>query len=86
MCTQMLIGVLITALNTIVRTWKQPKCPSTEEWIKKKWYIYTMEYYSAIKTNTIMPFTATWMDVESVILSEVSQTQKDKYDMLICAI
>ena len=86
MCTQMLIGVLITALNTIVRTWKQPKCPSTEEWIKKKWYIYTMEYYSAIKKNTIMPFTATWMDVESVILSEVSQTQKDKYDMLICAI
>ena len=86
MCTQMLIGVLITALNTIVRTWKQPKCPSTEEWIKKKWYIYTMEYYSAIKTNTILPFTATWMDVESVILSEVSQTQKDKYDMLICAI
>ena len=45
----MLIGVLITALITIVRTWKQPKCPSTEEWIKKKWYIYTMEYYSAIK-------------------------------------
>ena len=86
MCTQMLIGVLITALITIVRTWKQPKCPSTEEWIKKKWYIYTMEYYSAIKKNTIMPFTATWMDVESVILSEVSQTQKDKYDMLICAI
>ena len=86
MCTQMLIGVLITALNTIVRTWKQPKCPSTEEWIKKKWYIYTMEYYSAIKKNTILPFTATWMDVESVILSEVSQTQKDKYDMLICAI
>ena len=82
----MLIGVLITALITIVRTWKQPKCPSTEEWIKKKWYIYTMEYYSAIKKNTIMPFTATWMDVESVILSEVSQTQKDKYDMLICAI
>ena len=78
MCTQMLIGVLITALITIVRTWKQPKCPSTEEWIKKKWYIYTMEYYSAIKKNTIMPFTATWMDVESVILSEVSQTQKDK--------
>ena len=51
----------------------QPKCPSTEEWIKKMWYIYTMEYYSAIKKNKIMPFAATWMDVEIVILSEVSQ-------------
>ena len=86
MCTPMFIGVLITALITIVRTWKQPKCPSTEEWIKKMWHIYTMEYYSAIKKNTIMPFTVTWMDVKSVILSEVSQTQKDKYDMLIYGI
>ena len=74
------------ALFTIARAWKQSRCASTDKWIKKKWYIYTMEYYSAIKKNTIMPFTATWMDVESVILSEVSQTQKDKYDMLICAI
>ena len=73
--------MFIAALITIVRTWKKPKCPSTEEWIKKMWYIYIMEYYSAIKKNTIMPFTATWMDAESVILSEVSQTQKDKYYM-----
>ena len=60
----------------------------TEEWIKKMWYIYTMEYYSAIKENKIMPSAATWMDLEIVILSEVSQTEKDKYHMmlLICGI
>ena len=68
--------------------WKQPKCPSTEEWITKMWYIYTMQYYSAIKKNKIMPMVATWMDLEIVILSEVSQTEKDKYHMisLICGI
>ena len=80
--------MFIATLFTIVRTWKQPKCPSTEEWIKKMWYIYTMEYYSAIKKNKIMPFAATWMYLETVILSEVSQTQKDKYHVisLICGI
>ena len=61
------------ALFTIAKTWKQPRCPSTEEWIKKMWYIYTMEYYSAIKKNEIMPSVATWMDLEIIILSEVSQ-------------
>ena len=68
--------------------WKQPKCPSTDEWIKKMWYIYTLEYYSAIKKNEIMPFAATWMDLEMIILSEVSQTEKHKYHMisLICGI
>ena len=70
------------ALFTIARTWKQPKCPSMEEWIKKMWYIYTVEYYSAIKKNKIIPFASTWMGLEIVILSEVSQTQKEKYQMI----
>ena len=59
--------------------WKQPKCPSTDGWIKKRWDIYTMEYYSAIKKNEIMPFATTWMGLEGIILSEISQTEKDKY-------
>ena len=62
----------MTALFTIAKTWKQTKCPSTEEWIKKMWYICTMEYSSAIKKNEIMSFAVTWMDLESVILSEIS--------------
>ena len=66
---------------------EQPKCPSTDEWIKKMWYIYTMEYYTAIKKNEIMPFAAIWMDLEVVILSEVSQKERDKYIIsLICGI
>ena len=83
-CTPMFIA----ALFTITKTWKQPKCPSTDEWIKKMWCIYTMEYYSAIKKNKIMPFAATWMQLEMIILSEVSQKEKDKYHMisLICGI
>ena len=80
--------MFIAALFTIAKTWKQPKCPSTDEWMKKMWYIYTMEYYSAIKKNEIMLCEATWMDLEIIILSEVSQTEKDKYHMisLICGI
>ena len=69
--------MFIAALFTIARTLKQHKCPSSEEWVRKMWYIYTMEYYSAIKKNKIMTFAETWMDLEIVILSEVSQTQKD---------
>ena len=67
--------MFIAALFTIAKTWKQPKCPSTNEWIKKMWDRYTMEYYSAIKKNEIMPFAATWMDLEIIILSGVSQRQ-----------
>ena len=66
------------ALLTIAKTWKQPKCPPTDEWIKKLWYINTVEYYSAIQKNEIMPFAATWMDPEMIILSEVNQKEKNK--------
>ena len=66
--------MFIAPLFTTVRSWKQPKCPLTDEWIKKLWYTYTMEYYSAIKRNEIESFVATWMDLEIVIQSEVSQT------------
>ena len=74
--------VFIAALFTVAKTWKQPKCPSTDDWIRKVWYIYTMEYYSAIKKNGIMPFAASWMELESLILSEISQKEKDKYHMI----
>ena len=80
--------MFIAALFIIPKTWKQPKCPSTDEWTKKIWYICTMEYYSAIKENEIMPFAATWMDLEMIMLREVSQKEKDKCHMisLICGI
>ena len=73
--------MFIAALFTIARTWKQPKCPSTGEW-EEMWHIYTMEYYSAIKRNEIELFVLRWMDLESVIQSEVSQKEKNKYYML----
>ena len=76
-CTKMFIA----ALFTTARSWKQPKCPSTDEWIKM-WHIYTMEYYSAIKRNEIELFVVRWMDLESVIQSEVSQKEKNQYRML----
>ena len=71
--------MFIAALFPIERTWKQPKCPSTKEWIKKMWYIYIMEYYTAEKNNDSLNFTGKWMELE--ILSEVTQTQKDNYHM-----
>ena len=70
------------ALFTIARTWKQIKCPPTDEWIKKMWYTYTMEYYSAIKRNEIGSSVETWMDLETVIQSEVSQKNKNEYRIL----
>ena len=77
-CTKMFMA----ALFTVARTWKQPKCPSSDEWIKKMWHIHTMECYSAIKRNEIELFVVRWMELESVIQSEVSQKEKNKYSML----
>ena len=77
-CTPM----LITALFTISNTWKQPKCPSADEWIMKMWYVGRMEYYSAIKKKGIMPFAALWMDLVIIILCEVVQKEKDKYHVI----
>ena len=81
------IPMFITILFTIAKIWKQPKCPSTDEWIRM-WYTYTMECYSAIKKNKILPFATTWMDLGGIMLTEISHTEKDKYCMLslICGI
>ena len=80
--------MFIAAFFTITKKWQQPKCLLMDEWVKKMWYIYRMEYYSAIKKTEIMSFAAKWMDLEIIILSEVSQKEKDKYHMmsLICGI
>ena len=75
--------MFIAALFTIARTWKQPRCPLTDEWIKKLWDIYTMEYYSAIKRNTFESVLIRWMNLELIIQSEVSQKEKDKYHNLM---
>ena len=76
------------ALFTIAKIWKQPKCPSVDKWIKKRWYIYNMEYYSATNKNEILPFARAWVDVEGSMLSEISQTEKGKCHIisLICEI
>ena len=71
------------ALFTIARTWKQPRCPSTDEWIKKLWYIYTMEYYSVIKWNAFESVLMRWMNLEPIIQSEVGQKEKDRYYKLM---
>ena len=73
--------MLRAALSTIAKGWKEPKCPSMDEWIKKMWYIHTMEYYSVIKKNEILPFATTWMELEGTLLSEISQLEKDKNHM-----
>ena len=74
--------MFIAALFTISRTWKQPKCPLTDEWIKKMWHIYTTEYYSAVKRSEIELFVVRWMDLECIIQCGVSQKEKNKYRML----
>jgi len=78
--------MFIVALSTIAKLWKGPKGPSTDAWVKKRGYIYTMEYYSAMKRK--LPFATTWMELEYIILSEISQSKKDKYHVisLICGI
>jgi hypothetical protein len=70
--------MFIVALFAIAKLWKQPRCPTTDEWIKKMWYLYTMEFYSAIKKNENLSFAGKWMELENNILSEVSQVQKAK--------
>ena len=75
-------SIFIAALFTIVRSWNQLKCPLTDDWIKKMWYIYTMEYYSVIKRNKIGSLVGTWMDLKTVIQSEVSQEEDNKYCIL----
>jgi hypothetical protein len=72
--------MFIEALVTITKLWKHPRCPTTNEWIKKMWYLYTMEFYSATK-NEVLSFTSKWMELENIILSEVSQAQKVKNHM-----
>ena len=73
--------MFIAALSTIAKVWKEPKGPSMDEWIKKMWYIYTIEYYLAIKKNEILPFATRWMELEAIMLSEISQSEKDKHHM-----
>ena len=79
MCTPM----FIVALFTIARAWEQPRCPSEDEWIRKQWYIYIMEYYSAIIKNTFESVLMRWMKLEPVIQSEVSQEEKHQYSILM---
>jgi hypothetical protein len=71
----------LAALFVIPRRWKQPKCPMTEEWIQKMWFVYTMEYYSAIKNQDVLSFAGKWMELQNIILSEVTHTQKDVHGM-----
>ena len=74
--------MFIAALFAIAKVWKKPKCPSVDEWVKQLWNIYTMEYYSAIKKKKILPIAIVWMNLENIILSEISQSEKDKCHMI----
>ena len=74
--------MVIAALSTIPKSWKEARCPSTDDWIKKMWSIYTMEYYSAIRKNDYPTFALTWTGLEETMLSEISQAEKDNYHMV----
>ena len=74
--------MFIAALFAIAKVWKKPKCPSVDEWVKQLWNIYTMEYYSAIKKKKILPIAIVWMNLKNIILSEISQSEKDKCHMI----
>ena len=74
--------MFIAAQFTIAKCWKQPKCPSVNEWVKKLWYIYTMEFYAAERKKELLPFVTAWMELESIMLSEISQAVRDKYHMI----
>ena len=76
------IPVFISAQFIIAKCWKQRKCPSVSEWIKKLWYIYTVEYYTAEEEKELLPFATAWMELESIMLSEISQVVRDKYHMI----
>ena len=74
--------MFIAAMSTIVKLWKEPRCPSKDKWIKKMWFMYTMEYSSAIRNDKYPPFASTWMELEGIMLSEISQSEKNKYYMV----
>ena len=75
--------MFIATQFTIAKYWKQPKCPSVNEWIKKLWYIYTMKYYSAERKKDLLPFVRAWMELESIMISEINQAVRDKYHMIL---
>ena len=77
-CTPMFVA----AMSMIAKLWKEPRCPSTDKWMKKMWSIYTMEYYSAIRKDEYLPSTSTWVELEGIMLSKMSQSEKDNYHMV----
>ena len=81
-CRDACTPMFLAAMSTIAKLWKEPRCPSTDEWMKKLWSMYTMEYSSAIRNDKYPPFASTWMELEGIMLSEVSQSEKDKHYMV----
>ena len=74
--------ILSCTMSTITKLWKEPRCPSKDEWVKKMWFMYTMEYYSAIRNDQYPSFVSTWMDLEGIMLREISPSEKDKHFMV----